>query len=50
MFIILSLLYWRCFDILAGRYLDIRVGYYSDTPEKFWLVHDFVKQNPLNEV
>ena len=25
----------------------IQVSYYADTPEKFWLVHDFVKQNPL---
>ena len=31
------------------RYLDLRVSYYNDTPEKFWLVHDFVKQNPLYE-
>ena len=49
-------------QLLFGmRYLDLRVGflfeyfvtctaqvsYYEDTPEKFWLVHDFVKQNPL---
>ena len=27
----------------------MRVSYYNDTPEKFWLVHDFVKQNPLYE-
>ena len=32
-----------------SRYLDLRVSYYNDTPEKFWLVHDFVKQNPLYE-
>ena len=25
----------------------LQVSYYEDTPEKFWLVHDFVKQNPL---
>ena len=25
------------------------MSYYNDTPEKFWLVHDFVKQNPLYE-
>ncbi|CAB4067801.1 unnamed protein product [Lepeophtheirus salmonis] len=31
-------------------YLDIRVGYYKDTPEKFWVVHDFVRMNPLYEV
>ena len=37
-------------QLLFGmRYLDLRVSYYSDTPEKFWLVHDFVKQNPLYE-
>jgi len=35
--------------MLGVRYLDLRVSYYSDTPEKFWLVHDFVKQNPLFE-
>ena len=49
--------------LFGMRYLDLRVGmilsiwvfgdmepqvsYYEDTPEKFWLVHDFVKQNPL---
>ena len=38
-------------QLLFGiRYFDIRVSYFSDTPEKFWLVHDFVKQNPLYEV
>ena len=31
------------------RYLDLRVSYYSDTPEKFWLVHDVFKMNPLYE-
>jgi len=37
-------------QLLFGmRYLDLRVSYYADTPEKFWLVHDFVKQNPLYE-
>jgi len=37
-------------QLLFGmRYLDLRVSYYEDTPEKFWLVHDFVKQNPLYE-
>ena len=39
---------WRYLYIFA-RYLDMRVSYYNDTPEKFWLVHDFVKQNPLYE-
>ncbi|CAB4067799.1 unnamed protein product [Lepeophtheirus salmonis] len=38
-------------QLLYGiRYLDIRVGYYKDTPEKFWVVHDFVRMNPLYEV
>jgi len=29
--------------------MEEQVSYYEDTPEKFWLVHDFVKQNPLYE-
>ena len=38
-------------QLLYGiRYLDLRVGYYKLTPEKFWVVHDFVKLNPLYEV
>ena len=38
-------------QLLYGiRYLDLRVGYYKTTPEKFWIVHDFVKMNPLYEV
>merc|ERR1739848_264998 len=38
-------------QLLYGiRYLDIRVGYYQNTPEKFWAVHDFVKINPLHEI
>ena len=37
-------------QLLFGiRYLDIRVGLYEDTAEKFWLVHDFVRLNPLYE-
>ena len=28
-------------------FCSLQVSYYEDTPEKFWLVHDFVKQNPL---
>ena len=37
-------------QLLFGvRYLDIRVSYFNDTPEKFWLVHDFIKMNPLYE-
>ncbi|XP_059086784.1 uncharacterized protein LOC131883348 [Tigriopus californicus] len=35
-------------QLLYGiRYLDIRVGYYPHTPEKFWIVHNFVQVNPL---
>ncbi len=35
-------------QLLYGiRYLDLRVGYYEHTPEKFWVVHDIVKINPL---
>jgi len=35
-------------QLLYGiRYLDLRVGHYTNTPEKFWIVHDFVKMNPL---
>lgn len=38
-------------QLLYGiRYLDIRVGHYPNTPEKFWAVHDFVKINPLYEI
>lgn len=38
-------------QLLYGiRYLDLRVGYYEHTPEKFWVVHDFVKINPLYEI
>ena len=38
-------------QLLFGiRYLDIRVSYYENTPEKFWVVHDFIKRNPLFEV
>ena len=38
-------------QLLYGiRYLDLRVGYYKTTPERFWVVHDFVKMNPLYEV
>jgi hypothetical protein len=35
-------------QLLYGvRYLDLRIGYYENTPEKFWIVHNFVKMNPL---
>ena len=33
--------------VMGVRYLDIRVSYHSNTRTKFWLVHDFVKHNPL---
>jgi len=37
-------------QLLFGiRYFDLRVSYFSHTPERFWLVHDFVKHNPLYE-
>ncbi|XP_055387327.1 PI-PLC X domain-containing protein 1 [Condylostylus longicornis] len=32
------------------RYLDIRVGYYKNTPEQFFVNHGITKQRPLNEV
>lgn len=35
--------------LLGVRYLDIRVGLYQETQEKYWLVHDFVRMNPLYE-
>lgn len=31
------------------RLLDIRVGYYPTTPEKFWLVHGIIKTHPLSQ-
>ena len=38
-------------QLLFGvRYLDLRVSYYPESPEKFWIVHDFVRLNPLHEV
>lgn len=35
--------------LMGVRYLDIRVGLYQETAEKYWLVHDFVRMNPLYE-
>ncbi|XP_065560722.1 PI-PLC X domain-containing protein 1-like isoform X1 [Artemia franciscana] len=32
------------------RYLDLRVGYYSDLPEKFWVNHDVYRFHPLSAV
>jgi hypothetical protein len=32
------------------RYLDIRVGYYSTTPEKYWINHNFYRMRPLSSV
>lgn len=31
------------------RHFDLRIGYYSETPEKLWLNHNFVKVHPLAE-
>jgi len=31
------------------RFLDIRIGYYPTTEEKFWLVHGIIKAHPLKE-
>ena len=37
-------------QLLYGvRGLDIRVGYYPTTDEKFWLVHGIIKTHPLTE-
>ena len=37
-------------QLLFGvRGLDIRVGYYPTTDEKFWLVHGIIKTHPLTE-
>lgn len=30
------------------RHFDLRIAYYSETPEKFWLNHSFVKIRPLS--
>merc|ERR550517_2273207 len=35
--------------LLGIRYFDLRVSYYGGSMSKFWLVHDFVKMNPLSE-
>ncbi|XP_017032995.1 PI-PLC X domain-containing protein 1 [Drosophila kikkawai] len=32
------------------RYLDIRVGYYRNSPEQFFIYHGITKQRPLQEV
>lgn len=32
------------------RYLDLRVGHYPDTPEKFWINHDMFRIRPLGEI
>ncbi|XP_068234926.1 uncharacterized protein [Palaemon carinicauda] len=38
-------------QLLFGiRYLDLRVAYYPQTPEKLWVNHDLVKWRPLEEV
>lgn len=36
---------------LAGiRYLDIRVGYYPDRADKFWMNHNYARINPLRDL
>ncbi|XP_063609211.1 uncharacterized protein LOC134783317 isoform X4 [Penaeus indicus] len=38
-------------QLLYGiRYLDLRVGYYPDSPELLWINHDLVRWRPLVEV
>lgn len=32
------------------RYLDVRVGYYPASPEKFWINHNFYRIRPLSEL
>ncbi|XP_037957211.1 uncharacterized protein LOC119687099 [Teleopsis dalmanni] len=34
----------------GARYLDIRVGYYRNTPEKFFINHGITRQRPLREI
>lgn len=34
-------------NLLGIRYLDIRVGYYPDKEDKFWLNHNYARVNPL---
>ena len=29
------------------RYLDVRVGYYPEREDKFWLNHNYARVNPL---
>lgn len=32
------------------RYLDVRIGYYPDQKDKFWLNHDYARINPITEL
>ena len=32
---------------LGMRYLDVRVGYYPEREDKFWLNHNYARVNPL---
>ena len=32
------------------RYLDIRIGYYPDQKEKFWLNHNYARINPISSL
>ncbi|XP_036329031.1 PI-PLC X domain-containing protein 1-like [Rhagoletis pomonella] len=34
----------------GARYLDIRVGYYRNTPDKFYINHGVTRQRPLAEI
>jgi len=36
--------------VYGVRYLDLRVSIDTFTPEKYWIVHDFVSMNPLYKV
>lgn len=33
--------------IIGIRYLDVRVGYYPERDDKFWLNHNYARVNPL---
>lgn len=34
-------------EFVGIRYLDIRVGYYPEREEKFWMNHNYARINPL---
>ncbi|CAL8147919.1 unnamed protein product [Orchesella dallaii] len=35
---------------LGIRYLDVRVGYYPASPDKFWINHNFYRIHPLSDL